>query len=128
MEQALNSVSDVMRAGVLSVSDSTSLTNVARVMREHGVHGVLVVSSDGEACGWITAQGLLSHGAADWRHLRAGEAISEPCVGVAPSSSVPAAVDAMLAAATSRLLVMRPGSRTPDGVVTDLDLVSHLSR
>lgn len=128
MEHSLQSVSDVMSAGVLSVSESATLKSVARVMREHGVHGVLVVADDGELLGWVTARGLLQHRAADWRRLKAGQTISEPCVRVVPSSSVPAALDAMLEADATRVVVMRPGSRTPDGVVSDIDFLAHLAR
>jgi len=128
MRDSLKAVSDVMRSGVVSVSESTPLNAVARVMREHAVHGVLVVGDDGELLGWVTARGVLHHHAADWRHLNAGQAISEPCVRVVPSANVPAAIDAMLDAQASRLVVMRPGSRTPDGVISDIDLVGHLSR
>jgi hypothetical protein len=47
---------------------------------------------------------------------------------VAPSSGVEAAVDAMLEAGSTHVVVIRPGSWTPDGVVSDIDLVAHLSR
>jgi len=126
VQQSLKSVSDVMRAGVLSVSESTSLKSVARVIIEHGVHGVLIVADDGDLLGWVTARGLLRHPAADWRRLKAADAISEPCVSVVPTSAVSAAVDAVLEADATHLVVMRPGSRTPDGVVSDIDLVKHL--
>lgn len=128
MKESLKSVSDVMRPGVLSVSRSTSLKSVARVMREHGVHGVLVVGDDGALLGWVTARGLLGHHADDWRRLEAGGAITEPCVTVVPSASVPSAIDTMLDAGATHLAVMRPGSHTPDGVLSDIDLVGHLSR
>ena len=128
MHSSLKAVSDVMRSGVVSVSESTPLEAVARVMREHGVHGVLVVGDDGELLGWMTARGLLRHRAADWRRLEAGQAISEPCVRIVPSASVPDAIDTMLGAKATRLAVMRPGGHTPDGVVSDIDLVTHLSR
>lgn len=128
MQESLKSVSDVMRCGVVSVSESTSLAGVARVMREHHVHGVLVIGDDGELLGWVTARGLLGHRAADWRRVDARQAISEPCVRVVPSASVPEAIDALLGAEATHLAVMRPGSRTPDGVVSDIDLVAHLSR
>lgn len=127
MEESLKSVSDVMRSGIVSVSRSTVLRSVARVMREHGVHAVLVVADDGELLGWMTARGLLAHHAAQWRHLEAGQAISEPCISVVPSASVASAIDAMLAAETTHLAVVRPGSHMPDGVVSDLDLIAHLS-
>jgi CBS domain-containing protein len=128
MRESLNSVADVMRCGVVSVSRSTSLDAVARVMREHGVHGVLVVGDDGEPLGWVTARGLLAHHAADWHRVRAGDAINESCVRVVPSASVPSAIDTLREAGVTRLAVMRPGSRTPDGVLSEIDVVAHLSR
>ena len=128
MKESLKSVSDVMRPGILTVSSSTSLKSVARVMREHGVHGVLVVSDDGGLLGWVTARGLLSHRADDWRRLEAAQAISEPCVSVVPSASLPSAIDTMIDGGVTHLAVTRPGSHTPDGVVSDIDLVGHLSR
>lgn len=92
------------------------------------MHGVLVVADNGAVLGWVTARGLLGHRAADWRRLEAAQAISEPCVQVVPSASVPAAIDTMLAADATHLALMRSGSHTPDGVVSDIDLVAHLSR
>jgi CBS domain-containing protein len=127
MRESLKSVSDVMRCGVVSVSQSTSLAAVARVMREHNVHGVLIVGDDGEPLGWVTARGLLAQHGADWRRVAAGEAISEPCVRVVPSASISTAIDTLLGSQASRLAVIRPGSRTPDGVVSEVDLVAHLS-
>ena len=128
MLQSLKVVSDIMKSGVISISETTSLKATARVMREHRVHGVLVVADDGELLGWVTARGVLRHRESDWRRLKAGEAISEPCISIAPSASVTSAIDALLDADVTRLVVLRPGSRTPDGVVSDADLVAHLSR
>ena len=128
MQESLKSVSDVMRSGVVSVSESTSLDAVARVMREHHVHGVLVIADDGEPLGWVTARGLLGHPAAQWRRLDARQALSEPCVRVVPSTSVSEAIHVLLGAEATHLAVIRPGSRTPDGVVSDIDLVAHLTR
>jgi CBS domain-containing protein len=127
MDIALTSVADVMRAGVVSVSATTSLTAAASVMESHGVHGVLVVGDDGAPRGWITARGLLRRHADDWRRLEAGQAIDEPCVAVVPSASVTAAIETLLGSDATRLAVVRPGSRTPHGVVSDVDLVAHLS-
>ena len=127
MKESLTLRSDVMRSGVVSVSGSTALDAVARAMREHGVHGVLVVAEDGELLGWVTARGMLHHSAADWHRLTAGQATSEPCVSVVPTASVGAAIDAMLADGSTHLAVIRPGTHTPDGVVSDIDLVAHLA-
>lgn len=127
MHESLKTVSDVMRPGVLSVSATASLEAVGRVLHEHGVHGVLIVAHDAEPLGWITARDMLRHRSEDWRRVKAADAISEPCVSVAPSTTVSSAIDTMLAADATRLAVLRPGSRTPDGVVTDIDFVTHLA-
>lgn len=52
MRESLKAVSDVMRPGVVRVSATMPLTAVGRVLREHGVHGVLVLGDDGELLGW----------------------------------------------------------------------------
>ena len=117
-----------MRHGVVSVSQSATLDAVARAMREHAVHGVLVVADDGELLGWVTARGLLRHPAVQWHHLGAGGAVDEPCIHVVPSASLAAAIESMVAGAVSHLAVVRPGSRTPDGVVSDIDLVAAQAR
>ena len=95
MEHSLKAVADVMRPGVLSVSESSSLRAVAQVMHEHRVHGVLVVADDGELLGWVTARGLLAHRDEDWRRIKAGKSIGEPCVRVAPSVTVSSAIETM---------------------------------
>ena len=128
MDHSLKTVADVMRHGVLTVSESSSLRAVAQVMHEHRVHGVLVVGDGGDPLGWVTARGLLAHRGEDWRRIKAGAAIGEPCVRVAPSASVGSAIDTMAGAEATHLVVMRPGCRTPDGVVSDLDLVAYLAR
>jgi CBS domain-containing protein len=128
MLKSLQAVSDVMRCGVVSVSESVSLAAIARVMREHRVHGVLVVGDDGTPRGWVTARGLLRHDAAEWQRLHAADAISEPYVTIVPSAGVSVAIEALLDSDVTRVAVLRPGSRTPDGVVSDIDLVGHLAR
>ena len=116
MCESLKAVTDIMRSGVVSVSRSTSLEGVGRAMREHGVHGVLVVDDhDGELLGWVTARSLLLHHGSDWTHHTAGQAISESCICVVPSASVTEAINAMLDANATRLAVVRPGSQRPTG-------------
>jgi CBS domain-containing protein len=46
---------------------------------------------------------------------------------IVPSASVHDAIDAMLDAKVTHLVVMRPGGHTPEGVVSDIDLVTHLA-
>lgn len=128
MQHSLRSVSDIMRHGVISVSGSTTLDAVARVMAEHSVHAVLVVADDGDLLGWVTPRGLLREPAERWHHVAAAHAIEQPCVPIVPSANIAAAVDALLEGEVSHLAVMRPGARTPDGVVSEIDLVAAQAR
>jgi hypothetical protein len=49
-------------------------------------------------------------------------------VTVVPSGGVGVAIEALMGNDVTRVAVLRPGSRTPDGVVSDIDLVGHLAR
>jgi CBS domain-containing protein len=115
MQQSTRFVSDVMRSGVVSVAETTSLADVARVMREHGVHAVLVVGEGGHMLGWVTAHGMLSQRADDWRRVVAGDAISEPCARIVPSASVHDAIDAMLDAKVTHLWSCGLAATPPKG-------------
>lgn len=95
---------------------------------EHALHAVLVVADDGDLLGWVTSRGLLRQPAARWHHLDAAHAVDEPCVSIVPSASIDAPVDALLEGDVSHLAVMRPGARTPDGVVSETDLVAAHAR
>jgi CBS domain-containing protein len=121
-------VRDIMRAGVVTVSAGASLRRVARALREHRVHAVLVVGDDGAPLGWATVRGLLHNHARDWELADAGHAIAEPAVHVPPSATARDALTAMLAADVSRVLVVRVGDVAPEGVVAESDLVALVAR
>jgi len=121
-------VREIMRTGVVSVPAAASLRRVARALREHRVHAVLVVGSDGAPLGWVTVRGLLHNHARDWELADAGSAITEQAVCVPPSSTVREALGAMLATNVTRVLVIRPGDVAAEGVVSDSDLVGLVAR
>jgi CBS domain-containing protein len=121
-------VRDVMRAGVVSIAEDASLHQVYRAIATHHVHAVLVVgSTSGRALGWITARGLFGWLTSDQSLSFAREAITERPVTIAPSDSVRDAVTALSQPGTTHLLVARNPDWLPEGVISDLDVVSLAS-
>lgn len=53
------SVGDVMRAGVVTVADDTTVPEIAKLMRAQRIHRVIVVSAAGRVVGLITALDLV---------------------------------------------------------------------
>jgi CBS domain-containing protein len=117
-------VRDVMRPGVLSLAQDASLRDVARAMTTHRVHAVLIVGSEsGVPLGWITTRGML-----DWLDtdllFPCTRAITEATTYVTPSAPVSEALAKLSEQGVSHLLVARVAGQTPEGVVSDHDLVA----
>jgi signal-transduction protein with cAMP-binding, CBS, and nucleotidyltransferase domain len=118
-------VREFMTPGVLSIAEDTSLRQVYRAMVAHSVHAVLVVGrNEGRPLGWVTARGLLSWVGRDQSLASAREAITERAETIEPSASAREALNALSQSGTTHLLVCRHGTPTPEGVVSELDLVA----
>ena len=53
-------VRDIMRPGVIVLSDDASVVQAQRALLAHNVHAVLVVEdATGRPMGWVTTRGLL---------------------------------------------------------------------
>jgi CBS domain-containing protein len=121
-------VSRFMRPGVVIVTESTTLREAERALVAHRVHGVLVVRQEnGSPIGWITARGLLTHLDGD-PMLPCTRAVTEAPTYIAPSATARQAVEALSEPGVTRLLVCRVPGQTPEGVISDMDLVALASR
>jgi CBS domain-containing protein len=118
-------VREIMTPAVLSIADDASLGHVYRAMVAHSVHAVLVVGrNEGRPLGWVTARGLLAWVGRDQGLASARDAITERPATIEPSASAREALTALAQAGTSHLLVCRHKDATPEGVVSDLDIVA----
>lgn len=111
-----------MRPGVVSVAEDASLHQVQRAMIAHGVHAVLITAAGGPV-GWVTASGLMPWLAKEPALFPAGSAISEPVVYIAPGASAREALQALSDPAVGHLLVSPRTATSPQGVVSEIDLV-----
>jgi CBS domain-containing protein len=118
-------VRDLMTPGVLTIAEDASLLHVYRAMVAHSVHAVLVVGrSEGRPLGWVTARGLLGWVGRDQSLASTRDAITERAITIEPSASAREALTAISGAGTTHLLVCRQAGATPEGVVSELDLIA----
>lgn len=111
-----------MRPGVVTLAEDASLHQVLRALGAHGVHAVLITAVGGPI-GWITASGLMPWLAREPALYSAGAAISEKVVYITPGASAAEAVRALADPAVSHLVVSARNAQSPQGVVSEIDLV-----
>jgi len=111
-----------MRPGVVTLAEDASLHQVLRAMSAHGVHAVLITAVGGPI-GWITAAGLVPWLAKEPALYSAGAAISEKVVYITPGAPAAEALRALAEPGISHLVVSPRAAESPQGVVSEIDLV-----
>jgi len=111
-----------MRPGVVTVAQDASLFQVQRAMVAHGVHAVLITASGGPL-GWVTAAGLMPWLAKEPALFPAQSAISENVAYIPPGASAREALEALSDPEISHLIVSPRTAASPQGVVSEIDLV-----
>ena len=111
-----------MRPGVVTVAEDASLFQVQRAMVAHGVHAVLITAAGGPI-GWVTAAGLLPWLAKEPALFPARSAISENVAYIPPGASAREALEALSDPEISHLIVSPRTAASPQGVVSEIDLV-----
>ncbi len=122
-------VRDLMRPGVIAVSEDASLRQAERAMVRHGVHAILVLGrSTGQSLGWVTSRGMLKWITHDLALIPASQGMTETPTFIEPGATAHDAVQALSGAGVSHLLVSRTPGETPQGVVSDLDVIALCTR
>jgi CBS-domain-containing membrane protein len=120
-------VRDLMTPGVVTISEDASLVHAYRAMVAHSVHSVLVIGrSEGRSLGWVTSRGLLAWVGSDQSLACVREAITDRATVIDPSATAREALAALLQSGASHLLVCKTPDSTPEGVVSELDLVAFV--
>ena len=122
-------VSDIMSTPVVGCSVDAPVTEAARIMVDRDVGALVVLGSDGQACGMLSARHLVRHLVADRRYpvqnCKVGQVCSRQFFTVAPEAYSGQALVAMLRHTVAHLLVIERG--LPVGMVTMADLVRNRS-
>jgi len=129
-------IRDVMTGGVVTALPSTSVRQVAELMRERNVGSVVLVGEDGSLAGFVTDRDLALGALTDGRDP--GDPVdahsSSPIVTAEPAMSVEQAAELMVRHGIRRLPVL-DGDRLT-GIVTlddlavrtgDLELAQHMT-
>jgi CBS domain-containing protein len=118
-------VRDFMTPGVLTIAEDASLAHVYRAMVAHSVHAILVVGrTEGKPIGWVTTRGLLAFVGRERSLASASDAVTERPLKIDASATAREALTALSQPGTSHLLVSRHEDASPEGVVSELDLVA----
>jgi CBS domain-containing protein len=122
-------VRHVMTPGVITISEDVSLHETYRALVVHRVHAVLVTGrSTGKPLGWVTARGLLSWVMRDESMACARDGITHPAATIQPGATVREALTAIQQPGITQLLVGDHSARTPEGVLSDVDLIALVAR
>jgi predicted transcriptional regulator len=136
----MKTVKDVMTEGVISVKESTPIIEVARIMSEHNISGVVVVDKDNSACGTLSNTDIVKAIARGEKldSLKA-EDIMTPCVLTAdPDMDILEVAEIMQAEGVSRLFVcseerVKPSMlgkkyrQIPVGTISASDIIRELA-
>jgi CBS domain-containing protein len=119
---------DVMRPGVIVITENASVAQAQRALVAHGVHAILVLDRQGRPLGWATSRSLLGFSDRDTGLLSARDAVTEKAVTLEPSATVREALDVMRDQDVARVLVAHAVGHLPEGVVAEHDLLAVLAR
>lgn len=119
--------SDVMIRDVVTVSETTSLKEVARIFGEKKITGAPVVNGNGELVGVISETDIIrkSNSIGAWSPSTAGQIATKPAVTVAPAESLQRVCELMHNRRIHRVVVAE-GSRIT-GIITTMDILRAIA-
>jgi|Deesub1362B_J571_1020462.scaffolds.fasta_scaffold17124_1 CBS domain-containing protein len=130
-----NKVSDFLKKPLITVEVGMSLRDVARVMRNEGISGLLVVDSEGKPAGVVSDTDMvraLSKGIS--KEAKVEEIMSTSFFGIDPDATLLEAAKLMRENRVSRLFVVKGAkgktelAQVPEGVITISDIISAARR
>jgi len=127
-------VADLMSSPVVSCSAGATLGELAALLAERQIHGVVVLDESGAAAGVVADTDVL---AGEWlatdaeslaamRAMTAGELMTAPPVTIDADAPIEEAAARLGGARLGRLVAVRDGK--PVGVIATSDLIRHLGR
>jgi CBS domain-containing protein len=120
-------VGDAMHRGVVTCSQETSLTAVARIMAAHRIHAVVI--ADDDSSGWGLVSDLDAIAASDdlGGGRTAGAIAVRPGFYLTPGDDVAHAARLMCEHGLHHLIVLPEGGGRPVGVLSSLDVADVLA-
>jgi CBS domain-containing protein len=122
-------VCDLMHRGVLYCYPDDNAKVIAEMMATHQVRSVAVVDETGEVWGSVSMLDLLRFYGKDLENTRADEIMRPYRIEVDPQWPLEEAIKLMRTRKIEHLLIIDPhaGPKRPVGILTDFDIVRHMS-
>ncbi|HZS07702.1 MAG TPA: CBS domain-containing protein [Blastocatellia bacterium] len=119
--------SDVMIRDVVTVTESTTLKEVARLFSEKKITGAPVVNKEGELVGVISETDLIrkSNSIGAWSPSTAGQIATRPAVTIAPGDTLNRVCELMYNRRIHRVLVA-DGNKIA-GIITTMDILKAIA-
>lgn len=118
-------VKDVMTSPVITVNEDATVEEAARLMRDHGIGCVIVITRDGKPIGIITEKDLVIRVVAEGRQpikVKAGEVMTTPLITIDAEKTINEAAREMNRRNIRRLAVMYKGQLV--GILSSKDILS----
>lgn len=116
-------VAEVMRPGIITCPPSANLRMLAATMVTHSIHAVFVTSL-ADTPRIVDDLELIKAALGATGNLHAAELASEPAATVSTEASLGEAVEIMVVRSVWHVVAVDPGSGTPAGVISSLDLAA----
>jgi CBS domain-containing protein len=120
------------RYGVYSCSEDVTLVYAAQLMVQEDVSGLVVTDQEGNLVGIITRTDLLRafRTSPEWRNQRVGDFMNRDVVTVTPHDHLHHVADLLINKQIHRVVIVEieDGKKRPIGVISDADLVFHMTR
>jgi CBS domain-containing protein len=120
------------RYGIYSCSADATLVYAAQLMVQEDISGLVVVDQDGYLLGIITRTDLLRafQESPAWRNRRVSDYMNKEVVTVTPHDHIEHVASLLIGKQIHRVVIVEveDGKKRPIGVISDADLVFHMTR
>lgn len=122
-------ICDIMHKGVIFCYEDDTVIEVARILDENNIRGVVVIDEAGNAVGHISNIDLLNYYYSKTRRLKAGEIMKKYKIEVDSTWPIDKAIEIMIKNKFEHLIIVDPhaGPKMPVAILTSYDIVKYMS-
>lgn len=119
--------SDIMVKDVITVEETTSLKDVARILAENKITGAPVVNAEGDLVGVISESDIVrkTNNIGAWSPNQAGQIMTKPAVTVTPTETLQRVCEMMHNRSLHRVVVAE--GKQIHGILTTMDILRAIA-
>ena len=119
--------SDIMVKDVITVEETTSLKDVARILAENKITGAPVVNAEGDLVGVISESDIVrkTNNIGAWSPNHAGQIMTKPAVTVTPTETLQRVCEMMHNRRIHRVVVAE--GKQIHGILTTMDILRAIA-